>query len=59
MHEILHIIGFCPDSLTHIDILDFLSPLFSDFSCNFQYFYLYLRDKIKRPWDRIAINLKM
>jgi hypothetical protein len=22
MHEILHIIGICPDSLAHIDILD-------------------------------------
>ena len=58
MHEILHFIGLCPDSLSHIDILDFLSPLFSDFSLNFQSFYLYLKTKIKQPWDRIAIITK-
>ena len=22
MHEILHIIGLCPDSFTHIDLID-------------------------------------
>lgn len=59
MHEILHIIGLCPDSLTHLDALDFLSPFFSDLSCNFQYFYLSLKGKCKQSWDQIAINTKI
>lgn len=50
MHEIFHIVGLCPDSLTHLDALDFLSPLFSDFALNFQNFYLYLKNKIKQLW---------
>jgi len=24
MHEILHLIGLCPDSLTHLDLTDIL-----------------------------------
>lgn len=23
MHEILHIIGICPDSMSHLDLIDF------------------------------------
>jgi len=59
MHEILHVIGLCPDSLTHLDVFDFLSPLFSDFSWNFEYFYLSLKYKFKESWDRIVLISKM
>lgn len=25
MHEILHIIGLCPDAITHLDIIDIIA----------------------------------
>ena len=31
MHEILHIIGICPDSISHLDILDVLMSNYHEF----------------------------
>ena len=32
MHEILHFIGLCPDSITHYDLTDFLMLHAKDFT---------------------------
>lgn len=37
MHELLHIIGLCPDSFAHLDLLDFLVANYNnivDFNIN-------------------------
>jgi len=43
MHEILHMIGLCPDNLTHPDLLDFFLLQKEDFGNLYQNTKLYVR----------------
>jgi hypothetical protein len=36
MHELLHLVGLCPDSLTHYDLTDFLMLHAKDFHISFK-----------------------
>ena len=51
MHEIFHIIGLCPDSLTHLDLSDIFIVYYSEKVWYFETLYLSLRNKINQLWQ--------
>lgn len=60
MHEIFHIIGICPDNLSHPDMLDFIFTNYLPDAWYFQKNYLSLiKLKIKNIWDRLVIITEM
>jgi hypothetical protein len=55
MHEVLHIIGLCPDNLSHPDILDFILMNYFPDAWYFQKNSLSLiKLKIRYLWDRLV-----
>ena len=54
MHEVLHIIGLCPDNLTHIDLSDIIVVYYSEMFWYFESLYLSLKNKINQLWYLIA-----
>jgi len=60
MHEILHIFGICPDSLSHPDLLDFIFTNYFPDAWYFQKNSLsLLKLKIRNIWDQLAIIMGM
>lgn len=51
MHEILHVVGLCPDSFAHFDLSDVFIVYYSEMIWYFETFYLYLRNKINQLWQ--------
>ena len=51
MHEIFHIIGLCPDSLTHLDLSDIFIVYYSEMFWYFETLYLSLKNKINQLWQ--------
>lgn len=45
MHEILHVLGLCPDSLAHFDLLDLIISLNSNLNHLFNYINFFLFKK--------------
>ena len=43
MHEILHVIGLCPDNMTHPDLLDFILVQRDEFVNLFSTLLTYVR----------------
>ena len=60
MHEVLHLLGLCPDSMSHPDLLDFI---FSNYLPDAWYLQKnslsLIKLKIRNIWDRLVTITEM
>ena len=55
MHEVLHLIGLCPDNLSHPDIMDFIFTNYFPDAWYFQKNFLSLiKLKVRKIWHQLV-----
>ena len=60
MHEVLHLIGLCPDNVSHIDLMDLIFTNYFPDAWYFQKNYLsLLKLKIRLIWDQLVTTMEM
>lgn len=50
IHELIHLIGICPDNYSHLDLMDIVSIYYYEFQYTFHIFM----DKLKQIYSKIC-----